>query len=168
MLAEKAERNLEEKFKRSEDKMKRKRKMTERQARFVDGYIATGNAAHAARKAGYSERSARSIGEENLTKPYISEAIKDRLEELASERIATEQEALERVTAVMRGETKEFVVTPSGKKIEVPARVNDRLRAAELILKVNGSFREKVELKMGTSEWFASELEKIWTNETNH
>ena len=47
--------------------------MSEKQKAFCDYYITTMNAAEAARQAGYAEKSARMIGSENLTKPYIKE-----------------------------------------------------------------------------------------------
>ena len=47
--------------------------LTPKQKAFADEYIKNGgNATDAARKAGYAERSARDIGNENLTKPHIS------------------------------------------------------------------------------------------------
>ncbi len=45
--------------------------LTVKQSRFVDDYIINGNATEAARRAGYSERTARQIATENLTKPAI-------------------------------------------------------------------------------------------------
>lgn len=50
--------------------------MTPKQRRFVDEYLANPNATQAATRAGYSARSAASIGFENLRKPEISEAIR--------------------------------------------------------------------------------------------
>lgn len=53
--------------------------MTQKQTRFVAEYLANGmNATKAAISAGYSEKTAASIGEENLRKPEISAAIKAR------------------------------------------------------------------------------------------
>ena len=55
-------------------------KLTEKQKKFVDYYIQTsGNASEAARLAGYSEKTARASGAENLTKPNIKTAIDARL-----------------------------------------------------------------------------------------
>lgn len=42
-----------------------------RQSRFVEEYVINGNASEAARRAGYSEHTARQIATENLTKPAI-------------------------------------------------------------------------------------------------
>lgn len=46
-----------------------------KQQRFVDEYLVDLNATAAAKRAGYSEKTAYSIGEENLKKPEIAEAI---------------------------------------------------------------------------------------------
>lgn len=49
--------------------------MTPKQRRFVEEYLVDLDAAAAARRAGYSERTARQIGYENLTKPDVAAAI---------------------------------------------------------------------------------------------
>ena len=49
--------------------------LTPKQAAFVREYLVDLNAAAAARRAGYSEKTARKIGQENLTKPDIAAAI---------------------------------------------------------------------------------------------
>jgi len=54
--------------------------MTERQKRFVDNYIDSGNGAEAARNAGYAEGNARQQANENITKPDIKAAIADRMD----------------------------------------------------------------------------------------
>jgi phage terminase small subunit len=53
------------------------RKFTEKQRRFVEEYLIDGNATRSAIAAGYSEKTARSAGCENLTKPNIMRAIMD-------------------------------------------------------------------------------------------
>ena len=50
-------------------------KLTARQERFVSEYLIDLNAAKSAARAGYSEKTARQIGSENLSKPAIQEAI---------------------------------------------------------------------------------------------
>ena len=45
--------------------------LTPKQRAFADFYIELGNATEAARRAGYSAKTAKSIGAENLTKPDI-------------------------------------------------------------------------------------------------
>ncbi len=49
--------------------------LTAKQQRFVDEYLIDLNATQAAIRAGYSEKTARSISNENLTKPDIQAAI---------------------------------------------------------------------------------------------
>lgn len=59
-----------------------KQRLSTKQRAFIEHYLTCWNAAKAARLAGYSERTARSIGSENLTKPDIQVAIRERLNEL--------------------------------------------------------------------------------------
>lgn len=54
--------------------------LTPKQSRFVDEYLIDLNATQAAIRAGYSAATARQIGEENLTKPYIAAEVKKRME----------------------------------------------------------------------------------------
>ena len=53
--------------------------MTEKQKRFVDFYVQTANATEAARRAGYSPKTAYVTGNENMHKPEIRKAIERRL-----------------------------------------------------------------------------------------
>ena len=50
-------------------------KLTARQGKFVEHYALCGNAAEAARLAGYSARSARVTGPENLSNPAVKDAL---------------------------------------------------------------------------------------------
>lgn len=50
-------------------------KLTAKQERFVSEYLIDLNATQAAIRAGYSERTARQAGSENLSKPDIAEAV---------------------------------------------------------------------------------------------
>lgn len=118
-------------------------KLTEKQRRFVDYYIETGNASEAARRAGYSEKTAGWIGQENLQKPTIKAAIDARLRELEDKRIAKADEVMQFLTSTLRGEVKEERVVVEGTgdgrsdariiKVQVSAR--DRLEAAKSLLK---------------------------------
>lgn len=61
-----------------------KAKLTPKQERFCYEYLANGfNATQAAIKAGYSERTAKVIGSQNLTKLYIKERIEEMKKNLA-------------------------------------------------------------------------------------
>lgn len=138
------------------------RQLTIKQARFVDYYIQTGNASEAARRAGYSEKTACSIGEENLRKPEIRRALERRLKELESQRIAETKEVLEHLTSVLRGELTEEMVTPTGKKITAAVRETDKLRAADMLLRVNGAYKEKLDVQMSGAELFVQTMQEVW------
>ena len=59
--------------------------MTPRQERFVAEYLVDLNATQAAIRAGYSVKTAYSIGNENLKKPAIARAIEDARDQRAEE-----------------------------------------------------------------------------------
>lgn len=139
--------------------------MNEKQKRFVDAYIQTANASEAARQAGYSKQTAYSIGERLLRNVEIKNAIDARLKEMESQRVAETQEVLEHLTAVVRGEMTEEVVTNSGKKFVVTVSERDKLKAAEMLLKVHGAFKDKLDVKVDSSTLFVETLEKIWSKE---
>ena len=140
--------------------------MTEKQKRFCDFYIETGNAKEAAIRAGYSEKTAKQIGQENLTKPDLRADIDERLAELKNERTADAQEVLEYLTAVMRGEYKEATLIGVGEGaqavVDIDVGAKDRLKAAELLGKRHALFTDKVDLQTGdivikVGEWDADE-----------
>lgn len=118
-------------------------KLTEKQRRFVDYYVETGNASEAARRAGYAEKAAYRTGSENLRKPQVKTAIDARLKELEDKRIAKADEVMQFLTSTLRGEVKEERVVVEGTgdgmsdariiKVQVSAR--DRLEAAKSLLK---------------------------------
>ena len=80
-------------------------KLTSRQRAFISYYLECWNASEAARKAGYSEKTARFIGSENLTKPYIREEIDRRLKALA----ISADEVLARLQAQATASMSDFV-----------------------------------------------------------
>jgi phage terminase small subunit len=58
-------------------------KLTPKQKRFVEHYLIDPNATQAALRAGYSKRTAKVIGSENLSKPSIAAAIAAKQQEIA-------------------------------------------------------------------------------------
>lgn len=97
--------------------MKEEIKLTEKQKRFADFYIECGNASEAAIKAGYSERSAKVIANENLTKPYLRKYINDCISNKDNERVASQDEVLEYFTRVLRGEEKDYTISQEQKPV---------------------------------------------------
>lgn len=85
--------------------------LTPKQEAFALEYIKNGgNATDAARKAGYAERSARDIGNENLTKPHISSYIAEKqslIEKQKGTDIMSLAEIQQRRSMIARGELKD-------------------------------------------------------------
>lgn len=125
-------------------------KLTIKQKRFADEYIISGNAEEAAITAGYSEKYARGNAYKLVAKSGVKSYIEERLKELDNKAIAKQEEVLQYLTSVMRGELEEEVLygigdgVQSTRHIEVGAK--DRLKAAELLGKRYRLFTDKVEL----------------------
>ncbi|HSH24286.1 MAG TPA: terminase small subunit, partial [Massilibacterium sp.] len=113
-------------------------KLTEKQKRFADYYIESGNASDAARKAGYSPKTAFRTGQENMQKPAIKQYIDEKLGEIASKRIMGATEALELLTSIGRGEMTEELYIPTEMGVERVVKkpdIKDRQKAIDSILK---------------------------------
>lgn len=121
-------------------------KLTQKQQRFVDEYIISGNATQAAIKAGYSKKTAAVTATENLRKPNIHAAIEKRNAEIKSAKTADMTEVMEYLASVLRGEQTESVATAKGIYEGVPVSAKDRLKAAELIGKRFGAWTDKKEI----------------------
>ena len=114
--------------------------LSPKQQKFCEFYISSGNATEAAKKAGYSEKTAREIARQNLTKLDIQNYIKELAEAVHKERIASAQEVLEFYSKVMA---------------DSKAQMKDRLRAAENLAKRMGLDKE------GKEETFESKYPPI-------
>ncbi|QCR23782.1 terminase small subunit [Pontibacter sp. SGAir0037] len=84
--------------------MEEQKKLTAKEQRFVEEYCKDCNATQAAIRSGYSQKSAYSIGWENLRKPEISEAVKARLNELA----LPAEETTKLITDIAKGDIKNY------------------------------------------------------------
>ena len=93
-------------------------KLTAKQQRFCDEYLIDMNATQAAIRAGYSNKTARVIGQENLTKPAIRDYIEKRMAEKEKALIADQNEVMKYLSKVMRRELKESVVVTLQNKTE--------------------------------------------------
>lgn len=129
-------------------------KLTEKQQRFCDEYLIDLNATQAAIRAGYSRKTAYRTGADNLKKPQVEAYISQRMAEKESELIASQDEVLKYLTAVLRGESQstEIVVEGIGDgcseartMMKKPSE-KDRLKAAELMGKRYGLYTDKLEL----------------------
>jgi len=121
-------------------------KMTNKQRRFCEEYLIDLNATQAAIRSGYSKKTAHKIGTENLQKPVIREYLDKCMREKESKLIASQDEVLRYLTAVMRGESESEIVVVEGQGDGVsyarsmtkrPDEQN-RLKAAEQLAKYYG------------------------------
>ncbi|MGJ3708892.1 terminase small subunit, partial [Limosilactobacillus fermentum] len=144
-------------------------KLTLKQKKFADEYLISGNATDAAIKAGYAKRSARSIGQENLTKPDVKNYIAERRKEIESHKIMDAKEAMQLLTSIARGETKETVIVSTGTDVfekKKEADLKTRISAIKEILKrypdkndeeIAAQIR-KLKADADVAEWKAKEL----------
>ena len=128
--------------------------MTDKQKRFCDEYLIDCNATQAAIRAGYSDKTAYAIGEQNLRKLELKNYIQKRMEEHASEKVATADEVIQYLTSVLRGssEGEEIVVEGIGdgcseaRTMKKAPSEKERLKAAELLGKRYGLFKENLDV----------------------
>lgn len=142
--------------------------LTELQKRFADHYIETANATEAYKKAGYKSKSESAVQANAcrlISNDKVRAYIDARMSEKDSERIASQDEILEHLTRVMRREEKEYTVVTlktkrvwfkEGKRheeetervevVEIPTRVSDTNKAAELLGKRYNIWKESLEL----------------------
>lgn len=140
--------------------------MNEKQRRFADEYIISGNATQAAINVGYSQKSARVTAAKMLTNANISKYIKERTQALFEERSMSVAEALAIAASIARGEvqkgrnktideqTQEVVKDVS---YEYTPSIEERQRSIDHILKVNGAYIDKKEIDLQGTVVFANE-----------
>ena len=114
-------------------------KLTQKQRLFADEYIRSGNATQSAIKAGYSVRTAKQVGTENLSKPYLKAYIDAKMAEIESHKIADAKEVLEFYTRVLRKEETEpeKLMDEDGSEhfCDREPSLKDRLSAAKELMK---------------------------------
>lgn len=125
------------------------RKLTKKQKRFADEYIISGNLTQSAIKAGYSERTAATIGSENIRKPNIKRYIDERLEELEASKYLSMEEALQITAAIARGEPRRIKEYDHELDMEFSKDIypdfKDQKGALEHFFKIQGAFLDRVE-----------------------
>lgn len=114
------------------------RKLTPKQRKFADEYIKSGNAYQAAIEAGYSRNYAKAQSSKLLENVGIKSYIDERMAEIASKRIMDATEAVELLTSIARGETKETVYIGTADGVyekHKEADLKTRISATKEILK---------------------------------
>lgn len=128
--------------------------LTAKQQAFINEYLVDLNSTASAIRAGYSPKTAESIGWENLRKPQIKNAIDEIMQSKQNKLVATQDEVLEYLTSVLRGDIDEecVVVEGEGQGMSI-ARIKtkqvsprDRNKAAELLAKRYGLLTDNVNL----------------------
>ena len=129
-------------------------KISEKQQRFCDYYIESGNKYVSALRAGYSQNYSKAQSHKLLENVGIKTYIDEQLEKMQSTRIADATEVLELLTSAVRGEITEEIVVVEGsgegyseaKTIDKQIGAKDRLKAAELLGKRYMLFTDKVNI----------------------
>ncbi|MCW6680870.1 terminase small subunit [Aerococcaceae bacterium NML130460] len=143
-----------------------KLRMTLKQQRFADEYIICGNATEAAILAGYAKKYAHTNASKLLQNTTIKNYIDERLQQLESEKIASQEEVLQYLTSVMRGEMREQTLCSFGEIgqeiVDIDVGAKDRIKAAELLGKRHQLWTDKVDITQRTieisvGEWDADE-----------
>lgn len=126
--------------------------MNARQKKFCDEYLIDCNATQAAIRAGYNEKTAYSQGQRMLKNVEVKAYIDEQLERLHTEKTADAQEVLEYLTAVMRGQHREQTLQLVGDGVQtitdIDVSAKERLKAAELIGKRYGMFKDNVNVDL--------------------
>ncbi len=130
-------------------------KLTVKQQAFADFYIELGNATDAYLKAYPNvkkEATARAAGSRMLTNVSVKSYIDERMEELKSKKVADQQEILELLTAIARGETTSATLRGIGEGAQtidedMPPTTAERIKAAELLGKRYRMWTEKVDVE---------------------
>lgn len=132
-----------------------------KQKKFADEYIISGNATKSAIEAGYSKKTAESIGSRLLRNVKVSEYISKRTQEVFEERAMSVAEALAISASIARGEiqqgqTKKNVKVYVGDQVEEETvteteyqftpTIEERQRSLDHILKVNGAYLDRKEI----------------------
>lgn len=132
--------------------------MTEKQKIFADEYLIDLNGTRAY-KVAYPNVKKDTVAAARASKllkiPGLQEYIQKRLDKLADERVAKQQEVMEYLTSVLRGENESEIVVVEGcgdgysqaVKVKKTPDERERLKAAELLGKRYGMWKEKLEVK---------------------
>lgn len=133
--------------------------MTDNQRKFCDEYIIDCNATRAY-LASYphvkNEHSARTLASRLLTKVDIKTYIDEQLEKISNDKIADAKEVMEYLTSVLRGESLSEIVIVEGdgdgcssaRRMDKAPDERERLKAAELLGKRYGLFKDNVALEV--------------------
>lgn len=127
--------------------MDNENKITIKQQKFADLYIISGNATQSYIDAGY-KATTRKVAEANARRLLVNERVQlyisERMETLKKTTIASQEEILEFLTRVIRGEEKD--------QFDLDASLQDKLKSAELLGKRYGTWVEKKDVNANLNQ----------------
>ena len=150
-------------------------KLTEKQQRFVDEYLIDLNATQAAIRAGYSVKNADKIGSELLGKTRVAEAISEKMADRSKrtgvnqDRVVLELAKIAFVnaadlidpknatikdgatfddTAAIQSVKVKTIPGKNGERVEREIRLNDKLKALELLGKHLGMWDDRLDVSL--------------------
>lgn len=101
--------------------------LTPNEARFIDRYIETSNGMQSVIDAGYNSKAPHVYANTLLNKDYIAEEIRYRMQQAATESVASAEEIMQYFTDVMRGKIKD--------QFGLEASLGERTKAAQELAK---------------------------------
>lgn len=142
-------------------------KLNLKQQAFVDEYIKTGTAYQSAIRAGYSEKYAKSSSHKLLENVGIKAEIDKRMEKLKKDSIADQDEILQYLTSVLRGEVTDQELIPIGigrgemevESLEKRSDTNARTKAAELLGKRYMMWTDKQQIETTATVQFNDDID---------
>ena len=96
--------------------------LTQKQAMFVQEYLVDLNATQAAIRAGYSEKTAYCIGDENLRKPNIAKAIQEAMDERGKRLEITQDTVMRNIEELRKKAEKEKQFSVSARCLELQGK----------------------------------------------
>jgi phage terminase small subunit len=128
--------------------------LTEKQTRFYQEYLVDSNATQAAKRAGYSERTAYSQGQRLLKNVEGQNYMKELMAEKEATLIADQDEVLKYLTSVLRCKSQSEIVVvenigdfiSEARRIQKAPDEKERLKAAELLGKRYNLFSDKMKV----------------------
>lgn len=141
--------------------------MTEKQRLFADEYLKdlNGTRAYKTIYTTIKNDNVAAVRANTLLKQKdISDYISKRLEEIHNENTADIQEVMEYLTSVLRGESASAVLMMSGngmqKVTEKPPDEKERLKAAELLGKRFGMFKDNVDITSNSKTVIVDDIDE--------
>lgn len=134
--------------------------MNQKQKKFCEHYVETGNATESAKEAGYSNKTAYSIGQRLLKKVEIEKYIKELNDKISDNKIASAAEIQQFLTRQLRGEAEEECVTTvsigdyctEATIVKKQITPKDRQKAAETLAKIKRLFTDGSNVTVNTPQ----------------